>query len=60
MEAMWAEEAGFVLCSVAFRTVPQAQPQTHLVRVFMGVSFCHSGLRDSHFDEISITVRAVK
>lgn len=40
MEVTRAEEADFVLRSLAFGTVPQAQPQIHIMRVFMGVNFC--------------------
>lgn len=40
MEVMRAEEANFILCSLAFRTVPWAQPQIYLMRAFMGVNFC--------------------
>lgn len=60
MEVMWAKEAVFVLRSLALRTVPQAHLQTHLMRVYMGVSSRHSGLKDSHLDKTSIAARAVK
>lgn len=60
MEVMWAKEAAFVLHSLVFGTVPQAQPQTYLMRVFMGVSFCCPGLGDSHLDKTSIAARAIK
>ena len=39
MEVMRAEEANFILCAMAFRTVPRAQPQIYLMRTFMGVNF---------------------
>lgn len=47
MEVMWAKEAGYVLCPIAFKTA-SGQPQTYFMRVFMGLSFCHSGPRYSY------------
>lgn len=39
MEVMRAEEANFILCALAFRTVPRAKPQIYLMRAFMRVNF---------------------